>query len=231
MPNRFEIYQKDPQIYDLLISREDYQQVIPKTLSSIRDFQDLDVADIGAGTGRLSRLIAPKVHSLILTDSSESMLKIAAMRLKEAGFTNFQTHVCDFTRIPADDSSLDVVVEGWALCTNALRHSSWQEMLRKSFAEMRRVLRDNGTIILFETLGTGQEFPTPPNDWFENLYSVLENEYEFMHTSIRTDYKFLSLEEKNQLLTFFFDTEMLDAGVKNDKLIYPECTGVWWRNI
>lgn len=226
MPNRFEIYRNDPRTYDLLISREDYQGAIPKCLNDIRDFKGLDIADIGTGTGRLACLLAPMAKSLLITDNAEPMLNVAAEKLTKAGFSNFRTQVCNFTEIPAEDGSLDAVVEGWALCTTALRSESWEDTLRDSFKEMERVLRKNGTIVLFETLGTGQEKPNAPNERFEVLYKSLVENYGFEHSSIRTDYKFMSLEEKEQLLTFFFDQEMLDAGVKNDSLIYPECTGV-----
>jgi hypothetical protein len=97
--------------------------------------------------------------------------------------------------------------------------------------EMERVLRPNGTIVLFETLGTGQEHPMPPNERFASLYQALEKEYGFTHTWIRTDYRFGSLEEKERLLTFFFDQSMLDAGVHTKDVIYPECTGVWWKHL
>ncbi len=231
MPNRFEIYRHEPRTYDLLISREDYQGNITKTLAAIRDFHDLDIADIGAGTGRLSSILVSMARSLVLTDSSKPMLTVAEEKLVKLGFTNFRTHICDFIEIPAEDASLDAVVEGWALCSAALRSDSWEGILRDSLKEMERVLRKNGTIVLFETLGTGQEHPVPPNERFAALYDSLRQDHGFEQTSIRTDYAFTSLEEKERLLSFFFDQEMLDAGVKNESLIYPECTGVWWRHL
>lgn len=231
MPDRFAIYRDDPWTYDLLISREDYQENIPKALKQIRDFAGLDIADIGAGAGRLAMLLAPEARSLLLTDGAEAMLKVAANKLTKSGFKNFRTHVCDFTEIPAKDKSLDVVVEGWALCSAALRSPLWELTLQNSLREMERVIRPNGTIVLFETLGTGQEQPAPPNKKFDALYRSLEQEHDFKHTWIRTDYKFESLKEKKRLLTFFFDQEMLDVGVHNDDVVYPECTGVWWKHL
>lgn len=231
MPDRLAIYRNDPWTYDLLISREDYQENIPKMLKQIHDFSGLDIADIGAGAGRLATLLVPQAHSLLLTDNAGPMLKVAAEKLTKMGFKNFRTHVCNFTEIPTEDESLDAVVEGWALCTTALRSPSWEITLKDSFNEMKRVLRPHGTIVLFETLGTGQEKPSAPNERFAALYQSLEKDHGFEHTWIRTDYKFESLEEKEHLLKFFFDQEMLDAGAKNESLIYPECTGVWWKKL
>ena len=135
MPDRSSIYRNDPQTYDLLISREDYQENIPKMLRSIRDFSGLDVADIGAGAGRLAMLLAKDAKSLLLTDNAEPMLKLAAEKLRRIRYTHFHTEVCDFTKIPVADRSLDVVVEGWALCTTALRSPSWEATLTNSISE------------------------------------------------------------------------------------------------
>jgi ubiquinone/menaquinone biosynthesis C-methylase UbiE len=128
---------------------------------------------------------------------------------------------------------MDIVLGGWALCGKALRGGDqWADAVRGALAEVRRVLRPDGTIILIESLGTGQEQPSPPNRRFAEYFHLLEADG-FQRTSIRTDYRFESLEEKEQLLTFFFDKEMLDAGVKvqTDSLVYPECTGIWWKRI
>ncbi len=228
MPDRLVIYRKDAKTYDLLISREDHQGNLLKALRSICDFSGKDIADLGAGTGRLAFLLAPFIHSALLTDNSGPMLDVAKEKLTEMKFANFSTHVFDIGTVPADDASFDVVLAGWALISVALRGDPWKEAVRKALREMQRVLRPGGTIILIESMGTGQEQPKPPNQHFADYFQLLENDG-FEKRTMRTDYKFASLEEKEKLLTFFFDKEMLDAGVKNDSLIYPECTGIWWK--
>ena len=60
--------------------------------------------------------------------------------------------------------------------------------------EMKRVVRPGGNIIILETLGTGNESPQPP-DYLHGYYEMLKNDFNFSHTSIRTDYKFASVEE------------------------------------
>src|SRR5690554_3683020 len=92
---------------------------------------------------------------------------------------------------------------------------------------MKRVLRPGGTIILFETMGTGFETPHPPN-FLKTYYSLLEDHYGFSHQWIRTDYQFKDLAEAAELTKFFFSEE-LSLRVVKDKLIkLPECAGVWW---
>jgi hypothetical protein len=94
---------------------------------------------------------------------------------------------------------------------------------------MKRVLTATSPIVLFETLGTGYESPVcVPH--LADFYPWLD-ENGFEHTSIRTDYKFESLEEAEHLARFFFGEEMGDNVVKNHWVVLPECTGVWWRTI
>ena len=94
---------------------------------------------------------------------------------------------------------------------------------------MKRALRPNRIIVLFESLGTGYESPFHlPH--LANFYPWLD-EVGFQNTWIRTDYKFESLAEAEQLSRFFFGEEMGDNVVKNNWVILPECTGVWWKQL
>jgi hypothetical protein len=57
------------------------------------------------------------------------------------------------------------------------------------------------------------------------------NEYNFSHTSIRTDYKFKSVEEAEELTRFFFGDELADRVEKQKLVVVPECTGIWWLRV
>jgi ubiquinone/menaquinone biosynthesis C-methylase UbiE len=59
--------------------------------------------------------------------------------------------------------------------------------------EARRVLRPSGTIILFESLGTGNESPQRLAQ-LENFYNWLDDKG-FKNKWIRTDYQFESHEK------------------------------------
>ncbi len=62
-------------------------------------------ADIGCGTGRWSKLVAPKVAELHLVDPSEEALAVARRNLAE--FSNVTFHVAGANRLPFEDESLD----------------------------------------------------------------------------------------------------------------------------
>ncbi|MFN8387558.1 MAG: hypothetical protein U0X92_14225 [Anaerolineales bacterium] len=91
---------------------------------------------------------------------------------------------------------------------------------------MKRVLRSDGMIILFESLGTGKESPIRL-EHVESTYQWLDANG-FQGKWIRTDYKFESLEEAEELSRFFFGDELGEKVRQNEWIVLPECTGVWW---
>ena len=224
------IYQNDGDRYEALISREDHQGNIPRTIDEIINVEGLDVLDLGAGTGRLTLMLAPRVKSIRAFDLSEEMLRICRERLVASGLSNWQVDVGDHRQLPVKDHSADLVVSGWSVAYLAVWHpDSWRDELEKWLKEMKRVLNGNGTIILFESLGTGNETPIKL-DHLKDYYPWLD-ESGFQSKWIRTDYEFESLQEAEELSRFFFGDELGDKVLKNNWIILPECTGVWWKKI
>jgi hypothetical protein len=93
---------------------------------------------------------------------------------------------------------------------------------------MRRVLRPGGTAIILETLGTGRETPHPPSEALAAYYAMLETDYGFASTWIRTDYRFESQAEAEELTGFFFGAASATTTTEEGYAIVPECTGIWW---
>lgn len=229
MPDHDEIYAGWALRYDDLISHEDKDGAIPHAISEILDHTDLDVVDLGAGTGRLASLLAAKARSLVLLDGSGRMLEAAAVKLNRAGHTNWTIRVSDLRQLPLEDDSAGLIVSGWSICyvasSNQPNHG---ENLQTVIREIERVLRPGGTAIIFETLGTGSPYPQPP-DSLTAYYAALENEHGFAHRSIRTDYAFPSPAEARDLSAFFFGPEMPPKLTGPHGTDLPECTGLWWR--
>ena len=224
------IYQNDGDRYEALISREDYQGNISRAIDEIINVKGLDVLDLGAGTGRLTLILAPRAKSIRAFDLSEEMLRVCRERLITSGLSNWQVDVADHRQLPVEDHSADLVVSGWSVAYLAVWHpDSWRDELEKWLNEMKRVLNGDGTIILLESLGTGNESPIKL-DHLKDYYPWLD-EAGFQSKWIRTDYKFESLEEAEELSRFFFGDELGDKVVKNTWIVLPECTGVWWKRI
>jgi ubiquinone/menaquinone biosynthesis C-methylase UbiE len=224
------IYQSEGDRYEALISREDHQGNIPHAIDEIINVDGLDVLDLGAGTGRLTLLLAPRVRSIRAFDVSAAMLRVCRERLVASGLSNWQVDVADHRQLPVPDRSADLVVSGWSVSYLAVwNQKNGSAELDKWLMEMKRVLRQNGMIILLESLGTGNEEPIRL-EHVESTYQWLDANG-FENKWIRTDYKFESLEEAIDLSRFFFGDELGDKVEQNQWVILPECTGVWRRRI
>jgi len=225
-----QIYQNDGDRYEALIAREDYQCNIEKALDEIVRVEGLDVLDLGAGTGRLAVLLAPRTKSMRAFDTSEEMLRVCREKFTAKGLSNWQVDVADHRSIPVADHSADLVVSGWSVADLYVWHpETWKVELGKWLGEMKRILRPGSFIVLFESLGTGNESPIKL-EHLKEYYPWLD-EADFQNKRIRTDYKFESVEEAEELARFFFGDELGDKVRQNKWVILPECTGVWWLKI
>ncbi len=229
-PDHKEIYARYAEQYDRLVSCSDYQQNILRVLNEIRPLDQADVVELGAGTGRLTCKLAPVVKSIHSFDASHHMLAVAVSKLEESGLKNWRAGVADNRDLPLDAQVADIVIAGWSICYTVLWHEDrWREELNKALAEIKRVLRPRGTIILLESLGTGYQTPRPPRSL--GMYYEFLRDVGFVSTLIRTDYCFESLEEAELLVRFFFGTDKVDKVVNESTITLPEYTGVWWLNV
>jgi ubiquinone/menaquinone biosynthesis C-methylase UbiE len=230
MPTQEEIYKTEGDKYEALIAREDYQGNILRVLREITPLENRVVYDLGAGTGRLACLLAPHVSSVRAFDVSEEMLRVCREKFIASGLTNWQVDVADHRQLPVEDASADLVVSGWSLSYLAVWNPvTARTELEKWLDEMKRVLRPNSHIVLFESLGTGNESPIKLGH-LKEFYPWLD-EVGFQNKWIRTDYKFESLDEAEYLSRFFFGDGLGDKVKQNKWVILPECTGVWWKKV
>jgi ubiquinone/menaquinone biosynthesis C-methylase UbiE len=229
MPDHQQIYQNYADQYEQLVIREDYQHNILSALNRIRPLEGLDVVEMGAGTGRLTCMLAPLVKTIQAFDVSQAMLDVATTKLRQMGLQNWTVRVGDNRNLPVDDHVADLSIEGWSFGhLTAWYPDTWHDEIGQALTEMKRVLRPGGTAIILETLGTGSETPNPPSEGLVAYYALLEREYRFSHTWIRTDFKFESLAEAEELMGFFFGDKFARKVVENNWVILPECTGIWW---
>jgi ubiquinone/menaquinone biosynthesis C-methylase UbiE len=209
-------------MYERLIQREDDQGNLLKAIEAILPTAGLDIIDLGAGTGRLGRLLAPRARSLYAFDTSAHMLTLAAESFKATGLDNWQVQVADHRQIPVKDASADLVVSGWSFSYLSV----WgdRSQLEAGWSEVERVLRPGGTVILIESLGTGN--PAPVRLEHLSDYYVWLDQMGFASRQIPTDYRFESVAEARELVGFFFG-EQTAAGIETATL--PEFSGLWWK--
>lgn len=225
MPSQQEIYAQHADMYDRLIRCEDYQGNLPKAIEEILPTAGLDIIDLGAGTGRLERLLAPRARSLRAFDSSGHMLKVAETSLRSMALKNWQVQVADHRQLPAADASADLVVSGWSFSYLSV----WgdRSQLEAGWGEVERVLLPGGTVIFIESLGTGHQVPIRL-EHLSDYYAWLD-EKGFASRQISTDYRFKNVHEARELVKFFFGNEIADEIGNLYFETLPEFTGLWWR--
>ncbi len=231
MPSFREIYRQHAAQYDQLVTREDYQGNLLRALQAIRPLDGLTVAELGAGTGRVTRLLGPYVRGIFAFDASHHMLGEAQTQLRACGL-RAALAVADNAALPLPAACADLAVEGWSFGhATSWFPDTWRERIGAMLAEMRRVLHPDGLMIVIETLGTGVESPQPPTAALAAFHAWLVGEHGFACTWVRTDYRFESPAEAEALTRFFFGDDLAGRVARERLAVLPECTGIWWRHL
>ena len=115
--------------------------------------------DFGCGSGRWVDDFERRGYRYSGVDVSNEMLRIARERWPDASFSALQKG-----RIPFPDRRFDVV------CSIAVIHHNRYEEQECMAAELCRVTRDDGFLVLFESIAPlrapgGIEFPRPLESW------------------------------------------------------------------
>lgn len=228
MPDLDSIYRTRAEDYDRLVAREDHAGNLLWTIEGIVPLAGADVVEFGAGTGRLTAMIAPRVRSVSACDASGHMLERARTNLERLGSTNWHLAVADHREVPAPTGGADLAIAGWAvshLVDGA--EDEWRPEVDRALWEMERVLKPGGTALVLETLGTGNTEAQSPRGLIP-LYDHLRRRG-FVCEEIRTDYRFDSVAEAEDLTRFFFGDELADRIMPERLTVVPERTGLWWR--
>lgn len=107
-----------------------------KTFSQLPE--NARLLEVGAGTG-LNFVLYPPQTVGVATEPSIEMLKIAKEKKRPQGVTLVQSCA---ESLPFDDDSFDAAVATLVFCSVASPH--------RAFAELRRVVKSGGTILLLE---------------------------------------------------------------------------------
>jgi ubiquinone/menaquinone biosynthesis C-methylase UbiE len=224
------IYQHHADLYERLIAREDQRGNIFQALMEIHPFDGASIVEFGAGTGRVTRIMSVLAKFIYAFDMEETMLREGQRVLEESGMENWSLACADNHSMPLMANVADIAMEGWSFAHVMGWHpDDWQQHIDKILSEMQRLLKPDGTMILIETMGTGQREPLPPAEHLATLYRYWEQEHDFNYRWIRTDYQFESVEEADELIRFFFGDDLADTQVAGKNIIVPECTGIWWK--
>ncbi len=100
------------------------------------------IADLGAGEGTLSQLLARRAARVIAVDHSEKMVEFGSGVARENGFKNLEYRLGDIEAPPIADGEVDV-----ALFSQALHHAARPAA---AVAEAFRILKPGGQVVILD---------------------------------------------------------------------------------
>ncbi len=104
----------------------------------------LSVADLGAGEGTLSQLLAKRARKVIAVDNSPKMVEFGSQLAKKHGFKNLEYRLGDIEEPPIASNSIDL-----AVLSQALHHALHPE---RAVAAARRILKRGGRLVILDLL-------------------------------------------------------------------------------
>jgi ArsR family transcriptional regulator len=102
----------------------------------------LVIADLGAGEGMLSQLLAQRAKKVIAVDNSEKMVEFGAGLARKHGVKNLHYRKGDLESLPIDAAAVDL-----ALFSQSLHHAQHPQ---RAIAEAFRILKPDGRIAILD---------------------------------------------------------------------------------
>jgi ArsR family transcriptional regulator len=100
------------------------------------------IADLGAGDGSFSLLLAQSAARVIAVDSSQKMLDVARDQALRAAASNVEFRLGEMEEVPIDSASVDLV-----FFSQSLHHAAHPE---RALREAARILRPAGRIVILD---------------------------------------------------------------------------------
>jgi ArsR family transcriptional regulator len=108
----------------------------------LRILPPLVVADLGAGEGLLSELLARRCKKVIAVDNSEKIVAFGAAKAKKNNLKNLEFQLGDLQNPPIEPESVDLVI-----LSQALHHA---EDPPRAIASAFRILRSGGQVMILD---------------------------------------------------------------------------------
>jgi len=110
----------------------------------LRLLPSLVIADLGAGEGLLSELLARRAKKVIAVDNSEKIVAFGANKGKKNGLKNLEFRLGDLEAPPIDPQSVDLVI-----LSQALHHAKDPA---QAIVAAHRILRPSGQVMILDLL-------------------------------------------------------------------------------
>ncbi|HEV3331570.1 MAG TPA: metalloregulator ArsR/SmtB family transcription factor [Bryobacteraceae bacterium] len=100
------------------------------------------IADLGAGEGTISQLMAQRAKKVIAIDNSEKMVEFGSELARKHGIENLEYRLGDLEEVPIRSGTVDL-----AFLSQALHHARHPE---RAIAEAWRILKPGGRIAILD---------------------------------------------------------------------------------
>jgi ubiquinone/menaquinone biosynthesis C-methylase UbiE/biotin operon repressor len=104
----------------------------------------LTVADLGAGEGTLSQLLAKNARKIIAVDNSPKMVEFGSKLARKHGLKNLEYRLGDIQDPPIENENVDL-----AILSQALHHAIRPE---RAVASAYRILKNGGRLVILDLL-------------------------------------------------------------------------------
>jgi ArsR family transcriptional regulator len=104
----------------------------------------LTVADLGAGEGTLSQLLARKARKVIAVDNAPKMVEFGSQMAKKHGFRNLEYRLGDIEHPPISKNSVEL-----AIFSQALHHAIHPV---RALVAAHRILKKGGRVVVLDLL-------------------------------------------------------------------------------
>lgn len=109
---------------------------------ALRLTPSITIADLGAGEGLISQLLARRAEQVWCIDNSPRMVEVGSELAAKNGFANLTYKLGDIESVPLADKSVDL-----AILSQALHHASHPQ---RAVDEAFRILRPGGQVLILD---------------------------------------------------------------------------------
>ena len=102
----------------------------------------ITVADLGAGEGLISQLLARRAQHVTCIDNSLRMVEVGTALAKKNGLANLEYRLGDIEKVPMPDQGVDL-----AILSQALHHAEHPQV---AVDEAYRILKPGGTVLIVD---------------------------------------------------------------------------------